>query len=294
MHDVCVLGHLTRDRIRIADRPRRSLPGGTVWYAGIAYARLGFDTAVVTKLGAADAAELLVGLREAGVATHWTAVERTTVFDNDYEDASQQTRVQYVQSLAPPMAETDLGDVAARFYHVGALTQGEVPLPLLATLVERGGRIALDVQGMVRAPSDDSVRLVPWRDRDAGLRLVEVVKADAREARLLTGEGDPAAAAVALGRLGPSEAIVTLGGRGAVVHHDGRIHRVPPVPARVVADATGCGDTFLAAYVVFRSRGESVRDAAHLAAAAATLALENVGPLRATEPAIRTRANASP
>lgn len=290
MEHVCVVGHVTRDRIRVAGRPRRDTPGGTALYAAIAYAKLGAHVDVVTKLRAADAPELLVKLREAGATVRWSASPATTVFENVYESDAQDERVQRVRELAPPLAAADLGDAAPDWFHVGPLTRDDVPVSLLRAMRERGARVALDVQGMLRQIDADRVRLVDWSDKAAGLACVDVVKADGREARLLTGEGDPAAAALALARLGPSEAIVTLGSRGSVVVSGDRIHRVPAISPRVVADATGCGDTYLAAYVLFRARGEPPHDAARLAAAAAALKLEHLGALRAGESEVRARA----
>lgn len=40
--------------------------------------------------------------------------------------------------------------------------------------------------------------------------------------------------------------VVTLGAQGSEIHADGRVHRIPPAPAREVVDPTGCGDAYRA------------------------------------------------
>ncbi len=48
-------------------------------------------------------------------------------------------------------------------------------------------------------------------------------------------------------------------------------------------DATGCGDTYLAAYIHKRRKSSSVKERGIFAAATATLKLEEFGPFRGTE-----------
>jgi fructokinase len=70
-----------------------------------------------------------------------------------------------------------------------------------------------------------------------------LVKANAEEARLLTGERDPAAAAEALLAGGARNALVTRGAEGALLRGAGPAVDVAGVPAAPV-DTSGAGDTF--------------------------------------------------
>jgi len=70
-----------------------------------------------------------------------------------------------------------------------------------------------------------------------------LVKANAEEARLLTGERDPVLAAEALLAAGARNALVTLGADGALLRGEGQPLAVPGVEAAPV-DTTGAGDTF--------------------------------------------------
>jgi sugar/nucleoside kinase (ribokinase family) len=56
--------------------------------------------------------------------------------------------------------------------------------------------------------------------------------------------------------------------------------RIPAVPPRRRLDATGCGDTYLAAFMSRRLRGERLIECANFAAVAASLNIENHGPLK--------------
>lgn len=95
---------------------------------------------------------------------------------------------------------------------------------------------------------DPNLRLDRWPNRaraaDAGraaARGAFLVKCNRAEARLLTGEEDPARAADGLLAGGAEHVVVTLGADGALLRGPGLRLDVPGVPARPV-DATGAGD----------------------------------------------------
>jgi len=49
----------------------------------------------------------------------------------------------------------------------------------------------------------------------------------------------------------------------------------------VVADSTGCGDTYMAGYLYKRVKGAPIEEAGLFAAALSTLKIENYGPVNA-------------
>ncbi|MFL5845519.1 MAG: carbohydrate kinase family protein [Solirubrobacteraceae bacterium] len=96
---------------------------------------------------------------------------------------------------------------------------------------------------------DPNLRLHRWptaaRAAAAARELVPgalLVRCNAAEAEILTGESDPAAGAESLLAAGAQHAIVTLGAGGALLRGGGMRLDVPGVPARTV-DTTGAGDT---------------------------------------------------
>jgi sugar/nucleoside kinase (ribokinase family) len=54
-------------------------------------------------------------------------------------------------------------------------------------------------------------------------------------------------------------------------------------------DATGCGDTFLAAYLARRLTSDDLRDCGEFAAAAASINIETLGAFRGTAEDIAAR-----
>ncbi len=251
MFDVCVIGHVTRDIIRLPGRTRNEIPGGVVYYAGMALRSLGLETAVITKAAKDDADEITAELRQIGVRTYCSATEATTVFENDYSGGGIEIRDQRVRSVASAFDPRDLERLRARIFHLGPLTNGEMSVGFLTAVSRRGGRVFLDVQGFVRRIERRQVGLVDWRDKREGLDHVDVLKANLAEARILSGEDDPERAARAIADLGPTEVVVTLGGEGSLLLASGRVYRVPafrgrgPWPIRrAVATATAPDTSF--------------------------------------------------
>ncbi len=116
-----------------------------------------------------------------------------------------------------------------------------------------------------------------------------MLKADEEELLIFTGATLLAAAVDKVRRAGVREVLVTRGSRGSAIHGpDGAIAIDPLVPRRKV-DPTGCGDTYLAAYLAARLASDDLHACGLFAAAAATIKIEGSGPLAASRGEILAR-----
>ena len=84
------------------------------------------------------------------------------------------------------------------------------------------------------------------------------------EGRLLTGKETPEDIAASLLEISPL-VVLTLGAEGCLVAHEGQMLRVPASTAEAIADATGAGDAFAAAFVVEYLQTRNVTAAAEAA-----------------------------
>ena len=278
MHDVCIIGHVTRDLVRRQGGPTETGIGGVAYYAGIALRSLGVDTAVLTSLAEADAADILAPLRAAGVTIYRRASPTTTCFENVYSGRKLAHRRQRVEAVAAPFEPDDLAGIQARAFHLGPLTGMEMSVAFLSTVVGRPARVSLDVQGFTRRLEAGEVRRTDWAEKSQGMARVGIVHASWQEAWYLTGEDDPERAVRALAALSPEEVVVTLGGDGAIICAQEEVFRIPAVAPRAVVDPTGCGDSYMAGYLFQRMRSDDIAAAGRFAAALATCNLERAGP----------------
>ena len=289
-----VIGHVTRDRI-LGGGAVREQPGGGAYYAALALKRLGAPVVVATRLAAVERPALLRGLQTAGVQLAVGLSPATTTFESTWLDAALSRRAQVVTAVAAPFTKDDLPSADAALLHLAPLTAGDMDTHFIECAAARG-LVALDAQGLVRqvglAGATGAVAMRPWEDAATALHSVSFLKVDAEEAAVLTGLADPVRAARQLARhLGrpPREAIVSLAERGALIASPRRMHHIAAWPATRRVDATGCGDTFFAAYLMRRRRGDDIPAAGRFATACATLTLERHGAFAATPHEVAAR-----
>jgi len=273
-YDVATVGNYTKDTIVTADGERH-VDGGGFAYSAYVAAGLGCRVAAITRLAAADL-HVVRNLERAGIDVFPVLTESSTLMRLEYPTSNVDERILTVAATAGSLTPDQVRCVRARSYLVSASIRGEVPLEVIQTLRATGATVSLDVQGYVRVRRDDGrLEHAPWPEAAQVLGMVDILKADAVEARSLSGLDDPVEAARAIATLGPAEVLVTHR-EGVLVLAGGELYEAPFRPARLVG-RSGRGDTCLGSYVATRLRlppGEALL----WAAAATSLKLEGDGP----------------
>jgi sugar/nucleoside kinase (ribokinase family) len=233
-----------------------------------------------------DQAALLSELRSVGITVYCIDSAETTVFTNEYTDGHD-SRIQTVSSLAAPFAPSDLVGVRAHWFYLGPLLSQDMSVEFVDSVRMRG-KIALDAQGLVRKTDGEKIKAVHPAKTEALLRSVSLLKVDAQEANTLSLANGHEDAARRLHALGPQEVVITFASKGSMIF-DGENFQYIDAVAGTVLDATGCGDTYLAAYLDRRLDSDDLERSGRFAAAAATLALESEGALHAGPLEVRAR-----
>ena len=231
-------------------------PGGVIANVAVTAARQGADVSFAGGAGADRWGRWLhERLAAAGVDLRWfdlaeghaTAVAFTTV-DAQGEPAWDL----YGDGAAASLSALD-GLLPGAVEATDALlfTSNTLADPSAAQLTMAARERALELGRPV--VFDPSVRLHRWRNGPSGaaaacngcVRDAFLVKCNALEARIMTGEGNPETAAASLLAGGAQHVIVTLGTGGAILRAQGMKVDVPaPRPARVLS-TIGAGDVFL-------------------------------------------------
>jgi sugar/nucleoside kinase (ribokinase family) len=274
--DIMMIGHFAKDRL-VVDGHGQIASGGGVYYGSVALRRLGVSVAVVTRLHPDDVSRL-DELKQEGVLVYAQPAPETSGIENIYDSANMERRICKPLGFAGAFSVADIPHVSARIYMIASIIAGEVDLPLLESLAQRGP-VAIDIQGFVRVREGANLVFRQWSEMQAGLAHVTYLKVDRAEAELLTGLTDMQAAARRLAEYGPSEIVLTQSS-GVTVLAGGQVYQAPFTP-RSLAGRTGRGDTCFATYLGWRlnhSPGEATRTAA----AVTTLKQEQPGPWRGT------------
>lgn len=274
--DITFVGHYTKDTI-VYPTSSKTVNGGAYYFGAHVAARMGLRVAVITRLAREDWGAL-DDLQELGVTVMAKETPASTSLRLTYPTDNLDERTLELTSSAGQFTMDQVAGVTSRIYAVVASSaRGEIPPEIVRELASRGSIVSLDVQGFVRVMENGQLGYDNWPDKASILPHVTVLKTDAVEAQLLTGEFDHRAAAQRLGEMGPREVVLTHGG-GVLVYHDGVVHEAP-FRVQEVRGRSGRGDTCTAAYVCRRLTAPP-EDAVVWAAAVTSLKLQAEGPFR--------------
>ncbi|HEX5466854.1 MAG TPA: PfkB family carbohydrate kinase [Candidatus Limnocylindrales bacterium] len=299
--EVVVVGAASRDVAR--DDPRGWRLGGGVTYCALTLARLGIRSAALVGVDgpAAEASELDL-LREAGAAVRLVPLAHGPVFENVERPSGR------VQTCLDPGSPLPVAALPASWRQASwwllAPVAGELP-PAWAAVPPATAHVVVGWQGLLRVlragrhverlgprPSPFLERAglvgVSRHDLDHHLALATVLAPLAAGSELLMTAGDAGGLLLEVGSAVAPE--VGQGRRPAIGGRAVAVRRYPALRSPREVDPTGAGDTFLAALVAARiaaatadvrcSPGQDLR----LAAAAASLVVEDVGLLGVPDP----------
>ncbi|MGH2378679.1 MAG: PfkB family carbohydrate kinase [Candidatus Limnocylindria bacterium] len=256
------IGHVARDEF--PDGTWRL--GGSALYAAATAARLGLETALVTRVGPHEQEALEQSCGGLGVRLHALQSLTTTTFVFRWDD--QGRRILRLRSRARGITAADVPAEAggAEATLLGSIAHELGPDLFRAT----PGIRVLAAQGQVRSwDADGTVHRAGWPDAEthlAGLSAVVLSEEDV----------DGTALPSAWSKHAP--VVLTLADSGARLYQGGAVTAEVPAfrPAEVV-DATGAGDAFAAGLTVALAEGRALPDAMAFANAVASFCVEGPG-----------------
>ncbi len=271
-----VMGSLAKDRILI---PRQSIdkrqPGGGVYYAALAAANAGYDIHAYPLL-AKNAAYLLAGLQHERITTTPIWTKASTCYENTYPEQNLERCEKKIVSKA--QIQTVEPDVLNRLpeytaLHLTPLSAAEFAPPLFATIRKTcKGILSIDIQGFY---ADQATP--PSQVRQMLQNNVNIVKGSEPEIQWLAETHGVEEALKQLQDMGFQEIIATASHRGSVICVDGHLHHIAAVSVAKPVDPTGCGDAYIAGYLVYRQEGKDPLQAGQFATWLAAKNLEYSG-----------------
>lgn len=255
------------------------MAGGTSFYFSNALRKLDLNYGLVTALAETEYS-FVEDLRAGGITVNVFPSKKTVYFENIYS-ANLDHRTQRVLQEADPFTVEQLSGIEASIFHLGPLLANDISVELIRDLSSRS-KVSLDVQGYLRAVSDQQVCAVNWEEKQEALQYVHTVKADEAELEVLTGVSGIREGARVLSSWGVKEIVVTRASLGSVIYADGEFYEIPAFRPAEEIDATGCGDTYMAGYLFMRVKGEGIQESGEFGAAMASLKMEASGPFNGT------------
>jgi sugar/nucleoside kinase (ribokinase family) len=139
--------------------------------------------------------------------------------------------------------------------------------------------IFLDPQGILREISLKNRIVFRCKKREIKkiIELVDIIKPNEHESKIITGYGDELKAVKKLVEWGATTGIVTLAERGSVLFHDDNLTHIPAFRTEA-KDPTGAGDVYAGSFIFNYLKTNDVVESAFFASAAASIKVEHTGP----------------
>jgi sulfofructose kinase len=271
---LCVVDHLyvvdelagDRERTRYTQREVRA--GGMVSNALAQVARLGCRAELISLVGDdADGRLARRSLRAHGVSTRGLVLSRAfpttiAVVMIGAGDGERRFLTAHRARFERRVPRFDLAPIRAGRV---LLIDGHFPGEALRA-ARRARKLGVPIVADFSDPRPDYLGLLPWVD------YAVVPQAFARQ----WAPGDPADALRRLQREFGGSPVITLGARGGIYWHEGRVRRFRSPRVRV-RDTTGAGDVFHGAFAAGLARGLDLPEIVARAARAGALACTALG-----------------
>jgi fructokinase len=260
--DVVSLGELLIDMVPLPASPGAltfaAKPGGAPGNSAVGLARLGRSVAMLSKVGDDAFGRLLTGtIAESGAsieaivvsAEHLTGVAVVTLDAQGDRDFLFYRQDCADVNFTPDEVRTDLIE-GARILHVNSLVLAS---PISASAQRHA--VARAQAASILISVDPNLRPLLWESRAAMIAaarevvaVANILKIGADELQIITGIADTEAALRSVWHDGLHVVAITRGAAGATILTRAVSVSVPGIAVKVV-DTTGCGDSFMAAFL---------------------------------------------
>jgi sugar/nucleoside kinase (ribokinase family) len=279
-YDITFVGHMCYDEIIPFGGKPHIAPGSAVLCGAMVAARVGKKVAAVVKMAKKDE-NILQVMKDVGVDTYLIPSEETTYSRVLHESANVDERKLTLVKSAGLISINDVPKLGSTCVHLAGISDTEFDMSLMKGLKARGYSLSTDMQSFVRhvTPVTHDIEFSDVADKKKIAAMMDKLKLDVVEARILTGTDDLEKAAGIVESWGCPETLIT--------HSQGVLARVKGVSYyekfsnRNVSGRTGRGDTTFAAFLSWRLNHD-VAESLKFAAALVSIKMEMPGPFKGT------------
>jgi sugar/nucleoside kinase (ribokinase family) len=280
-YDISFIGHMCYDEIVPFGGKPHVAPGSAVLCGAMVAARVGKRVAAVVKMAPKDEA-ILQPMKDLGIDTYLIPSEETSYNRVVHESENVDERTMTLIRSAGLISIDDVPDLDSTCVHLAGISDTEFDMALMEGLKSRNySSLSVDMQSFVRHihPVTHNHEFSDVADKKEIAAMMDKLKLDIVEARLLTGTDDLEKAAVIIESWGCPEIMIT--------HSEGVLARVKgktyyeKFSNSNTSGRTGRGDTTFAAYLSHRLDHE-VAESLKFAAALVSIKMETPGPFNST------------
>ena len=264
-----IIGPVTQDVIKIGDDESNKV-GGATYYQSFVFEEFYNDYLAIVNCSDESLVDDFPDLSKVKVIMK----DDTHFFINDYPDADNlNVRHQLSNFARIPILKSDLEEILPENidgFVLNPLNRYDFPAGTIEYLKSFDVPIFLSVQGFLRIPSDEvngnyTIKLSKFDGLSSVLSGVNSIFLDEAEANIIGMDYDV------------DEMVITNGSHGSRIVGDSEI-KIEAVKCDNPVDTTGCGDTYVAAYVTQKLLFKSSEIAGNFASSIASEKIESFGP----------------
>ncbi len=278
-YDITFVGHMCYDEIIPFQGEKHIAPGSAVLCGAMVAPRLGKKVAAVVKMAPKDE-PILKAMQDVGVDTYLIPSEETTYSRVLHESENMDERTLTLVKSAGLISIADVPELETRCVHLAGISDTEFDMNLIQGLKSRGYSLSTDMQSFVRHVTPN--RVIEYSDvankKDIAA-VMDKLKLDVVEARILTGTDNLEKAAVIIESWGCPEILITQSD-GVLARVNGKTY-YEKFSNSNVSGRTGRGDTTFSAYLSQRLE-KDVPESLKFAAALVSIKMETPGPFNGT------------
>jgi len=279
-YDITFIGHMCYDEVTPFGGEPIIAPGSAVLCGAMVAAGVGKKVAAVVKMSL-DEESINNPMKELGVDVLVIPSEVTTYSRVLHESENVDERKITLVRTAGLIKIEDVPQLDSTFVHLAGISDSEFDLNLLQGLKKRGYSLSTDMQSFVRqiTPVTHAINFGDVKDKQEITALMDKIKLDIVEAKVLTGTDDLEEAAKIVEKWGCPEIMITHS-QGVLARVNGKTY-YEKFSNRSVVGRTGRGDTTFAAYLCRRLEHD-VAESLKFAAALVSIKMEKYGPFAGT------------
>ena len=265
-----VIGPLTNDLVIIGEEKSQKI-GGATYFQSFVFEEFYSDYLAIINCSSDDFTDAFPNSDK----VKFIEKDSTHYFINHYPyEDNRDVRRQLSNFAEIPILKSDLEGILPDDidgFVLNPLNRYDFPAETVEYLKSFGVPIFMSIQGFLRkkdtkANENYTIKLANFDDLDMILSGVNSIFLDEREADIIGTHHDV------------DEMVITDGSHGSRILSSGENTRIDAVKCVDVVDTTGCGDTYMAAYISSRLKGKSQKEAGNFASFIASEKLKDFGP----------------
>lgn len=285
---VAVLGPIAKDFIKIDGKVTVQI-GGIPYYVSLALKFLGAEEVVPYVTCGQNDNDWVIN-NFFGLTVNCLPVEKTLEAYIEYTTDNPDVRLHRIKYYPSAIALSDkLERELSRFDYIilGPLFHDNIPFDLFKKLKSKNlilgnfGIFTYEENGkLIRKNPENLIKVLPF---------LKYLFLDSGEVEFVSGRKGVKKSAEFLQSQGLPNIIITEGSKGSHIFMGKKYFKIPAFPPKQIADTTGAGDTYEAAYIRAIELFSEPEKRGRFAAMAATMSLENKGGFKGSDREVKER-----